>query len=103
MIYLSYSLSFLAILLMLVNVVLALRLRRALIGGEVRSRWGMVTNLMLLFLVGYILSPLLLILSVPLEVMSIVAFVIFLGGAAFILIVIRILRDILSVVGMLEE
>ena len=103
LIYLSYALSFLAILLMVVDVVLAFRLRRALIGGEVRSRWGLVTSLMLLFLIGYILSPLLLILSVPLEVMSVVAFVIFLGGAAFILIVVRILRDILSVVGMLED
>jgi len=103
MIYVSYGLSFLGILVMVVNVVLAFRLQRVLIGGEIRSRWGLLTNFILVFLVGYILSPLLLVFSVPVEYMGAVVFLIFLFGAIFVSIVIRIIRDTLSVLGVLEE
>jgi hypothetical protein len=88
---------------MVVNVVLAFRLRRALIGGEIRSRWNLLTNFILIFLFGYILSPLLLVFSVPVEFMSAVVFFIFLFGAIFIWIVIRIIRETLAVMGVLEE
>ena len=103
MIYVSYGLSFLGILVMVVNVVLAFRLQRVLIGGEIRSRWGLLTNFILVFLVGYILSPLLLVFSVPVEYMGAVVFLIFLFGAIFVFIVIRIIRETLSVLGVLEE
>lgn len=103
MIYVSYGLSFLGILVMVVNVVLAFRLRRVLIGGEIRSRWGLLTNFILVFLGGYILSPLLLVFSVPVEYMGAVVFGIFLFGAIFVWIVIRIIRETLSVMGVLEE
>lgn len=103
MIYVSYALAFLAITAMVVNVVQAFRLRRALIGGEIRSRWNLLTNFILIFLFGYILSPLLLVFSVPVEYMGAVVFLIFLFGAIFILIVIRIIRDTLAVMGVLEE
>ena len=103
MIYVSYGLSFLGILVMVVNVVLAFRLQRVLIGGEIRSRWGLLTNFILVFLLGYILSPLLLVFSVPVEYMGAVVFLIFLFGAIFVSIVIRIIRDTLSVLGVLEE
>lgn len=103
MIYVSYILSLFAILVMVVNVVLAFRLRRALIGGEIRSRWNLLTNFILIFLFGYILSPLLLVFSVPVEFMSAVVFFIFLFGAIFIWIVIRIIRETLAVMGVLEE
>jgi len=103
MIYISYGLSFLGILVMVVNMVLAFRLRGKLIGGEIRSRWGLLTNFILLFLVGYILSPLLLIFSVPVEYMGAVVFLIFLLGAIFVWIVITIIRETLSVLGVLEE
>lgn len=103
MIYVSYGLAFLAIIAMVMNVVLAFRLRSALIGGEIRSRWSLLTNFILVFLFGYILSPLLLVFSVPVELMGAVVFLIFLFGAIFIWIVIRIIRDTLSVMGVLEE
>lgn len=103
MLYLSYGLSFLAIVVMLVDVILAFRLRKALIGGEIRSRWSVLTNFILVFLTGYILSPLLLVFSVPVEYMVAVVFLIFLFGAIFIWIVIRILRETLSVLDVLEE
>lgn len=103
MIYVSYVLAVIAILLMVVNVVMAFRLRNSLIGGEIRSRWSLLTNFILIFLFGYILSPLLLVFSVPVEYMGAVVFLIFLFGAIFILIVIRIIRETLNVMGVLEE
>jgi hypothetical protein len=103
MIYVSYALAIFAILVMVMNVILAFRLKAVLIGGEIRSRWNLLTNFMLLFLLGYILSPLLLVFSVPVEYMGVVVFLIFLFGAIFILIVIRIIREILAVMGVLEE
>lgn len=103
MIYISYLLSSLGILVMVINVVLAFRLRRKLIGGEIRSRWNLLTNFILLFLFGYILSPLLLVFSAPVEYMGIMVFLIFLFGAIFIWIVIRIIRETLAVMGLLKE
>jgi len=103
MVYLSYVLSFLGIVVMMINVVLAFRLRRELIGGEVRSRWNLLTNFILIFLVGYVLSPLLLVFSVPVEYMVAVVFLIFLLGAIFVWIVITIIREILSVLEVLEN
>ena len=103
MIYVSYVLAFLAILTMVVNAVLAFRLRRALIGGEIRSRWSLLSNFILVFLFGYILSPLLLVFSVPVELMGAVIFLIFLFGAVFVWIVIRMIRDTLAVMGVLKE
>ena len=103
MIYVSYFLAFLAILTMVVNAVLAFRLRGALIGGEIRARWGLLSNFILIFLFGYILSPLLLVFSVPVEFMGAVIFLIFLFGAVFVWIVFHIIRDILTVMGVLEE
>jgi hypothetical protein len=103
MVYVSYALSFLGIIVMVINVVLAFRLRRELIGGEIRSRWNLLTNFILVFLVGYILSPLLLVFSVPVEYMVAVVFLIFLLGAIFVWIVITIIREILSVLEVLEK
>lgn len=103
LIYVSYALAFLAIMAMVVNVMMAFRLRRLLIGGEIRSRWSLLTNFILVFLFGYILSPLLLVFSVPVEVMGAVVFLIFLFGAIFVWIVIRIIRDTLAIMGVLKE
>jgi hypothetical protein len=103
MIYVSYALSLAAIGVMIVNTYLAFKLRREMIGGEVGDRWRLLTNLIILFLVGYVLSPLLLILNVPVEFMGAVVFAVFLFGAIFVLVVIRIIKDMLSFLGMLEE
>jgi hypothetical protein len=103
MIYLSYGLSLLAILVMLVNVIMAFRLRSVLIGGEIRSRWTMLSIFLLLFLIGYILSPLLLLFPVPFEYMVVMVFIIFLSGAIFVWLVIRTIREILKVLDVLEE
>ncbi|MEJ2011382.1 MAG: hypothetical protein P8X64_04040 [Anaerolineales bacterium] len=103
MLWISYAVSFAAIVTMVINVVLAVRLRRAMIGGVIRSRWGMLTNLIIIFLLGYILSPLLLVFQLPIEYMSLLAFLVFLFGAVFVAVVIRILHDTLASLDLLEE
>lgn len=103
MLWISYAVSFAAIVTMVINVVLAVRLRRAMIGGVIRSRWGMLTNLIIIFLFGYILSPLLLVFQLPIEYMSLLAFLVFLFGAVFVAVVIRILHDTLASLDLLEE
>ncbi|MFN2149001.1 MAG: hypothetical protein ACK2T2_11455 [Anaerolineales bacterium] len=103
MLWVSYGLSLVAIITMVINVFLAVRLRRAMIGGVIRSRWNILTNLMVVFLLGYILSPLLLVFRLPLEYMGLVVFLVFLFGAVFVAIVIRILHDTLASLDLLEE
>ena len=103
MLWISYGLSFIAIITMVINVFLAVRLRRAMIGGEIRSRWGMLTNLIIVFLVGYILSPLLLVFQLPVVYMGFVVFLVFLFGAVFVAVVIRILHDTLASLDLLEK
>lgn len=103
MLWISYAVSFAAIVTMVINVVLAVRLRRAMIGGVIRSRWGMLTNLIIIFLLGYILSPLLLVFQLPIEYMSLLVFLVFLFGAVFVAVVIRILHDTLASLDLLEE
>jgi hypothetical protein len=88
---------------MVINVVLAVRLRRAMIGGVIRSRWGMMTNLIIVFLLGYVLSPLLLVFKLPVEYMSLLVFLLFIFGAVFVAVVIRILHDTLASLDLLEE
>jgi len=103
MLWISYALGFVAIITMIINVFLAIRLRRAMIGGVIRTRWGMLTNLIIVFLVGYILSPLLLVFQLPLEYMGLVVFLVFLFGAVFVAVVIRILHDTLESLDLLDR
>ena len=103
MIFISYALSLAAIVVMIVNTFLAFKLRRAMIGGEVGDRWRLLTNLIVIFLVGYVLSPMLLVFNVPVEYMGAVVFAVFLFGALFVWVVIRILTDMLSFLDMLGD
>ena len=103
MLWVSYGLGFVAIVTMIINVFLAVRLRRAMIGGVIRSRWSLLTNLIIVFLLGYILSPLLLVVQLPIEYMGLVVFLLFLFVAIFVAVVIRILHDTLSSLDLLEE
>lgn len=103
MLSVSFGLSFAAIVVMVINVVLAIRLRRAMLGGVIRTRWGIMTNLIIVFLMGYILSPLLLVLDLPIEYMGLVVFLVFLFGAVFVAVVIRILHDTLASLDLLDK
>lgn len=99
----SLTLAAIATVVMIVNIVFALRLRRALSGGEVGSKWRLLTMLLLCFLVAYVASPTLLFLGFGVETMATLAFGVFLLGALFVWIVIGILRDTLSFLDLLRE
>jgi hypothetical protein len=96
MAWVSYALAGLAIVVMGLDVILAVRLRRAIVGGEVGQKWGLLTGLVALFFVGYLLSPLALLFQIPPEYLNILVFAVFLFGAVFVWVVIGIIRDTLT-------
>jgi hypothetical protein len=94
--WVAYALAAVAIAVMAVNVVQAIRLRRAIVGGEVGTKWGLLTFLIAFFFVGYLISPLAIYLEIPKQVMDLMVFAVFLFGAVFVFVVIGIIRDTLS-------
>jgi hypothetical protein len=98
----AYVLAVLAILVMGANVFQAIRLRRAIVGGEVGSKWGLLTVLIAFFFVGYLFSPLALIYEIPAQYLYLLVFAVFLFGAIFVWVVMGIIRDTLSFLKMLK-
>ena len=96
MTWVSYALAGLAIVVMGVDVILAVRLRRAIVGGEVGQKWGLLTGLVGIFFAGYLLSPLALWFQLPPEYLNVLVFAVFLFGAVFVWVVIGIIRDTLT-------
>jgi hypothetical protein len=99
----SYVLSLAAIVVMAADVWAALRLRRSLIGGGVGQKWQFLTALIVLFFLGYVVSPLVLWLNLPIEYMGLLVFAVFLFGAVFVWVVIGIIRDVLSFLNLLKD
>jgi len=98
----AYVLAVIAILVMAYNVVLAVQLRRAIVGGEVGQKWGLLTLLIALFFVGYLFSPLALYFQVPADYLNAAVFGVFAFGAIFVWVVIGILRDTLAFLKLLR-
>ena len=98
----AYVLAVIAILVMGLNVVLAVRLRRAIVGGEVGQKWGLLTALIVIFFFGYLFSPAALYFQVPAEYLNAAVFGVFAFGAVFVWVVIGILRDTLSFLKLLR-
>jgi len=96
MIYVAYVLAGLAILVMGVNAVLAVRLKRAILGGEVGEKWGLLTALIAAFFVCYLFSPLALYFALPADYLNLLVFGVFLFGAVFVWVVMGIIRDTLT-------
>jgi hypothetical protein len=104
---LVYVLSGLAIVLMGIDVWKALELKAALSRGEmgrgeVGKKWTLLTFLLVFFFVGYLASPLLLSLKLDPQVVNLVVFLVFLFGAAFVYVVVGILRDVLTFLDLLK-
>jgi drug/metabolite transporter (DMT)-like permease len=99
----NYVLAGLAIVVMAFNTVLTFRLKGKLIGGEVGARWNVLSFLVLVFLIAFILSPLLLVFEAPVDFLLLAVFSVFLLGAVFVGLVVRIVGDILQVMDLLEE
>lgn len=98
----AYVLAALAIVVMAVNVVLAVRLRRAIVGGEVGAKWGLMTGLIVFFFFGYLFAPLALYFALPEHWVYAMAFGVFLFGAVFVFVVIGIIRDTLTFLKLLK-
>jgi hypothetical protein len=92
----AYALAALAIMVMGVNVVLAIRLRRSIVGGEVGEKWGLLTGLIVVFFFCYLVSPLALYFEIPVQLLNGLVFGVFLFGAVFVWVVMGIIRDTLS-------
>jgi hypothetical protein len=92
----GYGLAALAILVMGLNLLLAVRLKRAILGGEVGQKWGLMTALIAVFFVCYLFSPLALFFEIPSQYLNLLVFVVFLFGAVFIWVVMGIIRDTLT-------
>jgi hypothetical protein len=94
--WLAYGLAAVAIVVMAVNVVQAIRLRRAIVGGEVGTKWSLLTFLIAFFFVGYLVSPLAIYFRLPKEILDLMVFAVFLFGAVFVWFVIGIIRETLA-------
>lgn len=94
---LYYVISFVAIVVMAVNVVKAFKLKRSIVGGEVGEKWSYSVYLIVFFFLGYIISPVFLRISPASK--DIVISLVFLFGAVFVFIMISL---IFSVITLLE-
>ncbi len=92
----AYGLAAVAIVVMALNVVQAIRLRRTIVGGEVGTKWSLLTSLIALFFLGYLVSPLAIYFRFPKEVQDLMMFGVFLFGAVFVWFVIGIIRETLA-------
>jgi hypothetical protein len=102
MIYVAYAPSGLAILVMGIDVVLTLRLRRAIVGGEVGEQWNLLTVPVVFFFFGYLLSPLALFFQIPTEYLCLLVFGVFLFGAVFVWVVNGVIRQALTFMKLLK-
>jgi hypothetical protein len=73
-------------------------LRHRVPGGKVRSTWSFLSGLIVMFAVGYLSTPFFRLL--PPELKDVLVGVIFLAGAIFVLIVIKLFFKIIEDIGL---
>lgn len=98
MLWLFYALSASAIAVMAAAVVLVLRLRARIPGGAVRATWNALTALIALFMAGYLSTPFFPML--PQAVRELLVGAIFLAGATFVVVVIKLFHRITVELGL---
>jgi hypothetical protein len=76
----------------------ALILRNKVPGGKVKSTWGFLTMLIVIFTAGYLTTPFFRLLSQ--EIKDLLVGVIFLAGAVFVVIVIKLFYKIVEDLGL---
>jgi hypothetical protein len=91
-------LSIAAILVMVYALYSALTLKSKIPGGKAKSTWNVLTSLIMIFTVGYLATPFFRLL--PLEVKDILVGLIFLAGAIFVVIVIKLYFKIIEDLGL---
>jgi hypothetical protein len=95
-IFLALSVS--SIFVMFYALYTALVLRNKVPGGKVKSTWGVLTVLIVLFTIGYLTTPFFRLLSQ--EIKDLLVGVIFLAGAVFVVIVIKLFYKIVEDIGL---
>jgi len=91
-------LSSAAILVMFYALYSAVSLRKKVPGGKVKSTWSTLTGLIVMFTAGYVTTPFFRLLS-P-EIKDLLVGVIFLAGAVFVVIVIKLFFRIVEDLGL---
>ena len=91
-------LSVAAVLVMVYALYSALVLKSKIHGGKVKSTWNTLNSLIILFTIGYLAAPFFPLL--PPEVKDTLVGVIFLAGAVFVLIVIKLYGKIIEDLGL---
>jgi len=95
-IFLALSISSIAVMLFALYQVFILR--HKVPGGKVRSTWNFLSGLIVMFSAGYLSTPFFSLL--PQEIKDILVGVIFLAGAIFVLIVIKLFYKIVEDIGL---
>ncbi len=91
-------LSVAAILVMLYALYSAFTLKGKIPGGKVKSTWNVLTSLIIMFTVGYLATPFFRLL--PPDIKDVLVGVIFLAGAIFVVIVIKLYGKIIEDLGL---
>lgn len=91
-------LSVAAILVMLYALYSSFALKHKIPGGKVKETWNILTGLIVMFTVGYLSTPFFRLL--PQEIKDILVGVIFLAGAIFVVIVIKLFFKIVEDLGL---
>ncbi len=91
-------LSIASIVIMFYALYSALVLRNKVPGGTVRSTWGVLTGLIVMFSVGYLSTPFFRMLSQ--DIKDLLVGVIFLAGAIFVVIVIKLFYRVIEALGL---
>ena len=91
-------LSILSILVMFYALSRAFALRHRVPGGKVKSTWSFLTALIILFSLGYLTTPFFRLL--PAGIKDILVGLIFLAGAVFVLIVVKLFFKIIEDIGL---
>jgi hypothetical protein len=76
----------------------AVSLRNKIPGGKVKSTWSVLTGLIIMFTAGYVTTPFFRLL--PPEIKDLLVGVIFLAGAVFVVIVIKLFFRIVEDLGL---
>ncbi len=95
---LFFVLSVAAILVMLYALYSSITLKNKVPGGKVKKTWNILTGLIVMFTVGYLTTPFFRML--PQGVKDILVGVIFLAGAIFVVIVIKLFFRIIEDLGL---
>jgi len=91
-------LSIAAILVMLYALYSSFTLKSKIPGGKVKSTWGILNGLIVMFAIGYLATPFFQLL--PQEIKDLLVGVIFLAGAIFVVIVTKLFYKIIEDLGL---